>query len=138
MQKAVQSFEEEITRAETDLRKLESAAADIDALRPLVEQFQGLLDKHESFLQAQRDRVERLSPSSTYRNLQTAHGATVTEQQMMQQKYQRLTRAVRTTVQNTTVQASRPQIDRRYTVRPIGFPPSEEKQLSMEQALRGL
>lgn len=139
MQKAVQSFEEEFTRAETDLQTLESAAADADTLQPLVRQFQNLFDEHESLLQKQRDRVERLSSSSTYRNLHTAYGATVTEQQMMQQKYQRLIRTVRTAVRDTTVQASRRKIDRRYTVRPIGFPPSEEgKQLSMEQALLGL
>lgn len=139
MQKAVQSFEDEFTRSKNDLQKLESAAARAETLQPMVKQFQGLIDEHESLLQKQRDRVERLSPGSTYRNLHTAYGATVTEQRMMQQKYQRVIRTVRTTVRDTTVQASRPETGRRYTVRPIGFPPSDERaQLSMEQALRGL
>lgn len=139
MQKAVQSFEKDFSRAETDLQKLESAVATADTLQPFVEQFQGLLDEHESLLQQQRDRIERLSPSSTYRNLHAAYGATVTEQRLMEQKYQRLIRSVRATVRDPLVQATRPKTDRRYTVRPIGFPSSEDgTQLRMEQALRGL
>ena len=139
MQKAVQTFEEEIDQAETDLRMLETAAVEIDTLQALATQYRDLIDEHESLLQEQRDRVERLSPTSSYRNLHTAYGATVTEQRMMQQKYRRVTRTVRTIVQEAPVLSARVKSDRRYTVRPIGFPPAEEKEpLSMEQALRDL
>ena len=139
LQKAVQSFETELTRSKTDLQKLTSAAEDADALRPLSEQFQDLLDEHESLLTKQNDRVERLSEDSSYRNLHAAYGATVTEQRLMKQKYQRVIRTVRTTVQGASAQTSRPKSDRQYTIRPIGFPEADDqKQLSMEQALRGL
>lgn len=139
MQKAVQSFETELNRSKTDLQKLTSAAEEADALRPLSEQFQDLLDEHESLLKKQNDRVERLSEESSYRNLHAAYGATVTEQRLMKQKYQRVIRTVRTTVQGPPAQTPRPKTGRQYTIRPIGFPEADgKKQLSMEQALRGL
>ena len=139
IQKAVQTFGEEVDQAERDLRMLETAAVEIDTLQALAAQYRDLIDEHESLLQEQQDRVERLSPTSTYRNLHAAYGATVTEQRMMQQKYQRVTRTVQAVVQEAPVQEARVKGDRRYTVRPIGFPPAEEKeQLTMGQALRGL
>lgn len=139
MQKAVQSFEDEATRAENDLQELQEAAERADTLQVFAENFQGLLDEHQSLLETQRQRIERLSPSSTYRNLQSAYGATVTEQRMMQQKYRRILRRIQTTVQGVTTQASRPKTDRRYTIRPVGFPSLRNSEdLTMDQALRGL
>jgi hypothetical protein len=139
MKKAVQSFEKEFTRSKSDFQKLKSAAEKADTLRPLTSQYQDLLDEHESLLEKQSDRVERLSENSSYRNLHAAYGATVTEQRLMKQKYQRVIRTVRTTVRGTPARASRPKTDRQYTIRPIGFPSSDDrKPISMEQALRGL
>ena len=139
LQNAVQTFENELDRAETDLKTLEAAASKADTLQPMAEHFEGLHEEHDSLLQTQRDRIERLSPTSTYRNLHSAYGATVTEQRIMRQKYQRVLRTVYATVQDTTVQASRPKTDRQYTVRPLGFPtPEGEPELTMTQALRGL
>jgi uncharacterized protein YukE len=139
MQKAVETFADALDRAETDLQTLEAAASKADTLQPMAEHFESLHEEHDSLLQTQRDRIERLSPTSTYRNLHSAYGATVTEQRMMRQKYQRVLRTVYATVQDTTVQASRPKTDRQYTVRPLGFPTSEsEPELTMTQALRGL
>lgn len=138
MQKAVQSFEAKLEPTKADLQTLEQAATEADTLQSLAEEFQALVNEHESLLEAQRGRVERLGPDATYRNLHQAYGATVTEQRMMERKYQRAIRTVHATVQDTVVQASS-ETDRRYTVRPIGFPDLEdEPQLSMEQALRGL
>lgn len=139
MQNAVETFADEFDRAETDLQKLEAAASKADTLQPMAAQFESLLEEHESLLQTQRGRIERLSPTSTYRNLHSAYGATVTEQRMMKRKYQRVLQTVYATVQDTTVPASRPKTDRQYTIRPLGFPTSEgEPELTMTQALRGL
>lgn len=139
MQEAIQTFEDELSRAETDLQKLKTAAANADTLQSLAQQFHALLEEHKSLLQKQRDRVERLSPDASYRTLHNAYGATVSEQHLMQQNYQRVIRTVRATVQGTAAPTSRPDRNRRYTIRPIGFPtPTNEKQLTMERALRGL
>lgn len=139
MQKAVQSFEDDLNRAETNLHTLEDAATKADTLRPLAEQFHALVDEHESLLASQRERVERLGPDATYRNLHQAYGATVTEQRLMQQKYQRVITTVGATVRDTAAQTASSETDRQYTIRPINFPPSEDgKTLSMEQALQGL
>lgn len=139
MQKAVQSFEGDLERAKTDLQKLERAATEVGTLQAQAEEFHSLVGEHESLLETQQDRVERLGPGATYRNLHQAYGATVTEQRLMRQKYQRVIRTVYATVQDTVLQETTPKAGRRYTVRPIGFPSSEDgKQLSMQDALRGL
>lgn len=139
MQRTVQSFEDELGRAKADLRRLEKAAAEADTLQALAEQFHGLVNEHASLLDAQHHRVERLSADASHRALHKAYGATITEQRMMRQKYQRAIRTVRATVQDTVAQASPPETNRKYTVRPVGFPaPENERQLSMEQALQGL
>lgn len=139
MQKAVQTFEDEISRAEADLQKLKTAAANADTLQSLAQQFHAVLEEHKSLLQKQRVRVEQLSPDASYRNLHAAYGATVTEQRLVQQNYQRVIRSVQAIGRGTAPPTLRPETDRRYTVRPIGFPtPINEKHLTMEQALRGL
>jgi len=135
----VNSFADEFNRAEADARALEDAAASSDTLQGLAEEYQALLAEHESLLATQRGRIERLSPSSGYRALHTAYGATVTEQQMMEQKYRRVTRAVRTTVQAAGTDPAATNRERRYTIRPIGFPSvKDEGRLTMQQALRGV
>jgi outer membrane murein-binding lipoprotein Lpp len=139
MQKAVHSFEADLKRTRTDLQALEQAATEADTLQSLAEEFQSLVDEHNSLLETQRDRVERLGPDATYRNLHRAYGATVTEQRLMRQKYQRVIRTVHATVQDTVAHEASSETDRQYTIRPIGFPSSEDgKPLSMEEALRGL
>ena len=139
MQKAVQTFEDELNRAEADLQKLKTAAANADTLQSLAQQFQALVEEHKSLLQKQRDRVEQFSLDASYRNLNNAYGATVTEQRLVQQNYQRVIRSVRAIVRGTAPPTARPETDRQYTIRPIGFPtPINERQLTMEQALRGL
>lgn len=139
MQTAVHSFEADLKRTKADLQRLEQAATEADTLQSLAEEFQSLVDEHNSLLETQRHRVERLGPDATYRNLHRAYGATVTEQRLMRQKYQRVIRTVHVTVQDTVVHEASPETDRQYTIRPIGFPSSEDgKPLSMQEALRGL
>lgn len=139
MQKAVQSFEAKLERTKTDLQALEQAATEADTLQSMAEEFQSLVNEHESLMEAQRGRVERLGPDATYRNLHRAYGATVTEQRLMEQKYQRVIRTIYATVQDTMAQEASSETNRQYTIRPIGFPDlDDEQQLTMKQALRGL
>lgn len=139
MQKAVQSFEDELSRAQADLRKLENAGMEADTLQSLANQFHDLIAEHKSLLETQHKRIERLSADAAYRALHRAYGATVTEQRMMQQKYQRAIKNVQAVVQGTSAQTSVPKTERQYTIRPIGFPKQNEKgPLTMERALRGL
>lgn len=139
LEKSVETFADELNRAETEGRTLADAATTSDSLQTLAEEYRSLLSEHESLLATQRARVERLSPSSGYRALHHAYGATVTEQRMMKQKYKRLTRSVRTTVQGAQAAEATVKGERRYTIRPIGFPSvQDEGELTMKQALRGL
>lgn len=139
LERSVESFSDELDRAEADFRALEDAAATSDSLQALAEEYQALLTEHESLLDTQRSRVERLSSDSGYRTLHRAYGATVTEQRMMEQKYRRVTRTVRATVQGSHTERAAADGERRYTIRPIGFPSAQEEgRLTMKQALRGL
>jgi len=142
MQNAVQAFEEELSRAQADFQTLEDAAStdtlETDTLEALARQFQDHIDEHEELLEAQRERVDRLDADAAYRTLHRAYGATVTEQRIMEQKYQRVIRTVRATVQDDEVEAASADSTRRYTIRPVDFPdPEADTELTMERALQG-
>jgi hypothetical protein len=138
MQNAVQSFEDELSRAQADLHTLEEAAATSDTLEALAHRFQEHVDEHEELLATQEERIDRLSPDASYRTLQRAYGATVTEQQMMEQKYQRVVRTVQATVQDGDVETASSASTRRYTINPVNFPDAEtDAELTMEGALQG-
>lgn len=139
MQRTVRSFEDELDRAEADLQKLEKAAPKADTLQVLGHRFRELVEEHESLLDTQHRRVERLSPDATYRTLHQAYGATITEQRLIRQRYQRLITEVRTVVQGSVDRAPKRTGTRQYTVRPVGFPEQKpEQDLTIEEALRGL
>lgn len=138
LQMAVDSFEKELNRATSDLHQLEDAAAQVEGLGGLAEQYHTFIEEHKSLLETQRERLERLSADSNYRNLHNAFGATVTEQRMMRQKYHRVIRSVSMTVQGQPLTTVRTGQTRQYTIRPIGFPTQRaQRALTMEQALRG-
>jgi len=139
LQTAVQSFEEEMGRAEADLQMLRAAAEEADTLHALAEQYETLLSEHQALLEDQRQRLNQLSASASYRALHTAYGATVTEQRMQQQKYRRATKRVRATVQGPAVaQAPAPDKLRKYMIRPVNFPRLQDRpSLTMAQALQG-
>lgn len=139
LQQAVQSFEKELSRATSDLHQLEEAAAQEDTLHALAAQYQTFLEEHKSFLETQRQRIEGLSADASYRNLHSAYGATVTEQRMIQRKYQRVIRSVHRVVHGTRAASVEKSSRRRYTIRPINFPAlgDSPQRLTMEQALQG-
>lgn len=138
MQKVVKTFEGELERAKTDLQMLEEAATERDTLHSLAKQFHDHVREHESFLHKQRQRVDRLSADASYRNLHNAYGATLTEQRLIQQKYQRVIRTVFAAVQDTVFRSPSSERDRQYTILPVGFPIQEDgEMITMEQALRG-
>lgn len=142
MQDAVQSFEEELSRAQAELETLEEAATSdtlqTDTLQGLARQFREHIDRHESLLETQRKRVDRLDADAAYRTLQRMYGATVKEQRIMEQKYQHVIQTVRTTVHGEEPETAASESRRRYTIRPVNFPDSEaDAELTMERALQG-
>ena len=139
LQSAVESFEDELSRAEADLQMLRGVADDADTLRALADRYEELIGEHNSLLETQRERVDRLSAKAGYRSLHTAYGATVTEQRMQKQKYRRTLTRIRATVQGPAVaQPPSPDKLRRYMIRPVNFPESDRtKALTMREALSG-
>lgn len=137
MQNAVQSFEDDLNRAQAELQTLEEAATS-DTLQALADRYQDHIHEHEALLETQQERVRRLSPDASYRTLQRAYGATVTEQQMMDQKYQRVVRTVQATVQDAASEETPSTSTRRYTINPVNFPDAEtDTELTMDRALQG-
>lgn len=137
LEETVLDFEENLDAAKQDLHKLEEAAADVESLHSMVDRYQSLTHEHEALLEKQRSRVERLSADAGYRDIHRAFGATVTEQRMMEQKYRRALKTIRAHVQDTPMEVPAvARLDRRYTVKPIGFPKKQgEDRLSMERVL---
>lgn len=139
LQSAVQSFESDLDRGKADLRRLKRAASEADTLQRFVERYRSHIDEHRSLLETQRQRINRLSPEASYRSLHRAYGATLTEQRMMQNKYQHTIRNVQGVFRkNTEAGEETRKNERRYTIEPIGFPDLDAKQnLTLEEVLRG-
>jgi len=137
MQSAVQSFEDALSRAQSDLKTLEQAAT-TDTLEALASRFQSHVEEHRALLETQRERIDRLGPDAAYRTLQRAYGATVTEKKIMEQKYKRVIRTVQATVQERDAETASPMSMRRYTINPVNFPDSEaDTELTMNRVLQG-
>lgn len=139
MQAAVQSFADDLKRAQSDLRRLEEAAAQADTLQSLADRFADLVAKHESLLEHQRHRIDALSPEASYRTLHEAYGTMISEKRRLDGQYQRTIRNVYAAVQGEAVVRSSSAKGAQYMIEPVGFPRSSSGQsLTMAQALQGL
>lgn len=94
MERIVERFEEDLTRAQADLRALEAAAPGHPTLNVLTAQYARLISAHEAVLDEQRQVVAGLSAESTYRSLHRSYGSLISEQQLIRQQYQGVLRYV--------------------------------------------
>lgn len=135
-QQGVQQLEQDLGRAQSDLRQLESAAESIDTLESLATRYRSLVSSHEAALEDYSERAEHLSGETAHRTLHRVYGALVTDRRLLQRQYERTTRKVWATVRDTTV----PRVPRRlrssYSITPVQFPGFSQPSISMAQALR--
>lgn len=94
IQRVVERFGKDLSRARGDLEALERASAQGPVLEALAGHFARLVAAHEAVLETHRRTASELSPSSTYRSLSRSYGAMVTQQRLMRRQYQDLLRHV--------------------------------------------
>jgi hypothetical protein len=137
MQQAVQQMEQELGRAQSDLRRLEEAAAARDTLRPIAARYRSYVESHEAALAGHRAQAERLAAGSSYRTLHRIYGAMVTDRRLLATKYRRAVRTVWATVRDTTLSPKRASDPSRYVITPVNFPRVGQRgAITMADALR--
>jgi len=137
MQETINQLDQELGRARSDLRRLESAAADMDTLQTLAERYRSYVQSHEAALADYRRQADQLSADAAYRTLHRTYGAMVTDRRLLQKQYQRTVRAVWATVRDTTVPRKKALDPSRYVVTPVQFPRvGQNGPLTMAEALR--
>jgi outer membrane murein-binding lipoprotein Lpp len=139
LQETVQQMEQELGRAQSDLRRLEAAAETRDTLRTLATRYRSYVQSHEAVLEGHREQAERLSADAAYRTVHRAYGALVTDRRLLQKQYRRTVRAVWATVRDTTIPRKPARDPSRYVITPVQFPRVGGRgPLTMAEALRPL
>ncbi len=138
LQEGVQQLEQDLGRAQSDLRQLESAAESVDTLESLAARYRALVSTHEAALHEHREQAERLSGESAYRTLHRVYGALTTDRQLLQDQYDRTTRTVWATVRDTTVPHAPVRLRSTYNITPVQYPGSSQPSIPMAEALQGL
>jgi hypothetical protein len=139
LQESVKQLEQELGRAESDLRQLESAAEDRDDLKPLAERYRSYVESHEAALDGYREQAEQLSRDAAYRTLHRTYGALTTDRRLLEKQYQRTVRKVWATVRDTTIPRKPVRDPSLYVITPVNFPRTESKgPITMNDALRAL
>lgn len=137
LQQTVQQLEQELGRAKSDLRRLESAAETHAKLKPLAERYRSYVESHEAALKGHRDQAEQLSANSAYRTLHRSYGALVTDRRLLEKQYRRTVRAVWAAARDTTIPRRPAQDPSRYVIRPVNFPRVGGRgPITMAEALR--
>lgn len=138
IQQTVQQMDQELGRAQSDLRRLQSAAESADTLGGLVERYRTLVEGHEATLKQHKKQAEALTGNSAYRTLHRIYGAIVTDRRLLERQYQRTTRKVWATVRDTTIPRTPTRKKSDYIITPVNYPQKNTPDISMAEALRGI
>lgn len=138
IQETMQQLDQDLGRAQSDLRQLESAADSLDTLKPLADRYHALVSSHEATLALHRGEADELSEGSSYRSLHQAYGALITDRRLLQRQYERTIRAVWATVRDTIPPLAPARRRSTYMTTPIGFTDAEAvPAITMARALQG-
>lgn len=139
IQQTVDQMEQELGRAQSDLRRLEAAAASMDTLQTLAARYRSFVQSHEAALAGHRAQAEQLAAGSSYRTLHRIYGAMITDQRLLDKQYQRTVRKVWATVRDTTIPHKPAPDPSRYVITPVNFPRVGQRgPLTMAEALRAM
>lgn len=139
IQNTVQQLEQDLGRAQSDLRQLESAADTVESLMPLAERYRSLVMSHEATLDSYQMDANRLSGESSYRTLHRTYGALITDRRLLQRQYARTIQSVWVTVRDTVPPAAPLRRHITYTTTPVQFPRERPSRApSMTDALQGV
>ena len=139
IQDIVKQLDQELGRAQSDLRRLEAAAEAREDLEPLAERYRSYVQSHEAALAGHRNQADRLSADAAYRTLHRTYGAIVTDRRLLQTHYRRTVRAVWATVRDTTLPHKAVRDPSRYVITPVQYPRvNRTGPLTMADALQAL
>lgn len=139
LQQTVNQLEQELGRAQSDLRRLEKAADARADLKPLAARYQSFVASHEAALEGHREQAQRLSADASYRTLHRVYGAAVTDRRILQKQYRRTVRKVWATVRNTAIPRTAARDPSRYVITPVNFPRTDTRgPITMAEALSAL
>jgi hypothetical protein len=139
IQETVEQLDQELGRAQSDLRRLETAAETRDDLQPLAERYRSYVQSHEEALAGHRQQADRLTADATYSTLHRVYGAIVTDRRLLQTHYRRTVRAVWATVRDTTLPHKTVRDPSRYVVTPVQYPRVDDTgPITMAEALQAL
>jgi len=136
IQQIVQQYEQDLGRAQSDLRRLESAAESSDTLRALAERYRTLVRGHEATLQDHQRQAEQLTGGSAYRTLHRTYGAMITDRRLLDRQYQRTVRKVWATVRDSTIPRTPTRKKSSYIITPVQYPLQDHPDITMAEALR--
>lgn len=137
MEQAVQQFADELARAESDVQALSAAVVQNSALEPFESQYRDVIAKHEEFLEHHREIAEQYQDSDDYRALNRNYGAIISEQRLIETRYNELHARIQRVVSGQPERAAR-QLESRYVVNPNYYDRVQNRGLSMQEALRGM
>ncbi len=135
----VSTFEEELAGARNELPALKQAAQGNAALAPLVSQFEAMVESHAAMVEDHKERLAHLDVKTgaigrltrSYRDLNQALGAVVSEQQELKIGYEALAMDVRGIVFGGAFQVETPAEIGRYQIVP---PYYEKLRYALERA----
>lgn len=138
IQHSTQQLERHLSRAESDLRQLKSAAEQQDTLQVFVRQYESVVESHRSMLEHHKHQLADLTPDASYRTLRSSYGAIITDERLLTQNYRRTLRGIWAAVRDTTIPRIGTRMPSRYSVTPVQFPRvGRPGELTMADALRG-
>lgn len=138
IQQIVQQLEQDLGRAQSDLRRLESAAESRDTLQALVDRYRTLVTSHEVLLGVHREQAERFTEDSSSRALSRYYGAMITDRRLLQLQYERTVRAVGAAVEGRPIAYEPILRQSNYSITPVQYPiPDRQRPMSMSEALQG-
>ncbi|MFP4228581.1 MAG: hypothetical protein ACLFTE_07115 [Salinivenus sp.] len=133
---AVEELEADLDQAEMNLRQLRAAVEQEEALSPLADRYQELVQLHESMIAAQQEQVNSLSSDAAYRTLHRAYGAMITDQTLLRTQYTRTLRQVYAATRDTSAPGPEVRDPSTYTITPVDYPALQEQdEITMAEAL---
>lgn len=138
IQQIVQQYEQDLGRAQSDLRRLEATAESSDTLRALADRYRTLVRGHASTLQNHQRQAEQLTEKSAYRTLHRTYGAMVTDRRLLDRQYQRTVRKVWATVRDSPIPRTPTRRKSSYMITPVNYPLQDHPNITMAEALQGI
>lgn len=137
MEQATQQFADDLARAESDVQALSAAVAQNSALEPFETRYRDLIAQHQAFLEQHRELTAQYQGSDNYRALNRTYGAIISEQRLVETRYNELHARIQRVVAGQPERAPQ-RTESQYVNNPTFYDRVQNRQgVTMQDALRG-